>query len=83
VGPVAPAEVAPVETWVAGPVVLAVAPDQAGPDQVAPKAASAGAAALQGAGKGASGHSVRAGPSDARVRSVHDDAVMVGMIGRP
>ena len=82
-GPVAPAAVAPAEAWGADPVVPAVAPDQAGPDQVAPKAASAGAAALRAAATGASGHSVRAGPSDARVRSVHDDAVMVGMIGRP
>ena len=77
-GQVAPVAVAPAEAWGAAPAVPAVAPDQ-----VAPKAASAGAAALRAAATGASGHSVRAGPSDARVRSVHDHAVKVGMIGRP
>ena len=74
--------------WVAGPVArVAVARVAqvavARVAQVAVREDSAAAAALPAPLTVATGPSGHAGPSDARRRFVHVDAVMVGMIGRP
>jgi len=75
--------------WVADPAVARVAADPvarvvvARVAQVAVREDSAAAAALPAPVTVAIGPSGHAGPSDARRRFVHVDAVMVGMIGRP
>ena len=66
--------------WVAGPVARVAVARVA---QVAVREDSAAAAALPAPLTVATGPSGHAGPSDARRRFVHVDAVMVGMIGRP
>ena len=80
VDPVALVVVAQVVVVVAQVVVVVA---QVVVAQVAVREDSAAAAALPAPVTVATGPSGHAGPSDARRRFVHVDAVMVGMIGRP